>query len=301
MAIVGGGTVGSVLGRILVDRGEKIVCVVSRTINSALKAGRFLRCRTASTSLETIPAGTDLVFITTPHGTVENVAQNLARLEHLDFKSLSVCHASGMLTAGVLAPLADRGATTFSFHPLQTFPRDFEPKDIVESARGIYFGIDGSEKGVRQARHFAHKLGGHAIEIPPAMREFYHASCVVATNHLTTLLWILEQMFARFGAGKKKFYEVFNPIITATLRNVEMTSPAKSLSGPIARGGSKTVEQHLRSIDQFAPDVIPYFVALSKETVRLARSKGSINPEQVHKLLSVIDAYNHQSHIVEKS
>lgn len=291
VAIIGAGKVGSVLGRVLTERGDRVVAVVSRTMRSARAAGRFLRCANVSTSLAVIPPRTQLVFITTPHSAVQEVAHSLATVAHLNFKRLAVCHASGMLTASVLEPLAQKGATVFSFHPLQTFPRDFSPKEIVPTARGIYFGVDGNRRALQVARKFARRLGGKVIVIRPEMREFYHAACVVASNHLTTLLWIVQKMFAALKTGEKKFYPVFEPIIMATLRNVARTSPAEALSGPIARGGVETVRQHFEAMRRHAPDLVPYFVALTAETTRLAEVKGSITPEQARALYELSASY----------
>ncbi|MEK9136796.1 MAG: DUF2520 domain-containing protein [Bacteroidota bacterium] len=300
IAIVGAGKVGSVLGRILIENGQKIVCVVSRTKKSAGVAARFLKCKNYSASLAAIPPSTDLILITTPHAAVEHVVHGLVEVEHLKFKRLSVCHASGMLTADVLAPLRKKGATVFSFHPLQTFPRDFSPKDIVPTARGIYYGVDGTPNALKRARLLARRLEGKVMEVKPEMRAFYHAACVVASNHLTTLLSILETMAGHLGLKEKDFYRVFKPIVMATLHNVERTSPAAALSGPVARGGVETVADHFASIKKMAPELIPYFGTLTLETVKLAERKGSVSPERVLALMDLVQSYiRTNSHLKE--
>jgi predicted short-subunit dehydrogenase-like oxidoreductase (DUF2520 family) len=292
IAIVGAGVVGSVLGRILVENGEKVVCVVSRTKKSAQSAGRFLHCRNVSDSLAAIPATTDLIYITTPHAVVEDVAARLSKLKHLNFKHLSVCHASGTLTARALNPLKKRGAIVFSFHPLQTFPREFAPKDIVPTARGIYYAVDGTQKAIKQAKSFARKLEGKVISIKPEMRVFYHAACVVASNHLTGLLAVLESMFGLLGLREKDFFTVFQPIIFSTLRNVKLTSPEAALSGPVARGGVETVAQHFESIKATAPELLPYFGTLTLETVKLAERKGSLTKQRALALRNLVHSYS---------
>jgi predicted short-subunit dehydrogenase-like oxidoreductase (DUF2520 family) len=288
IAIVGAGKVGSVLGRILADNGEKIVCVVSRTQQSAQRAGKFLRCRNVSTSLAAIPPKTEVIYITTPHQAVEEVAQKLTAIAHLNFSKLFVCHASGMLSSEVLEPLTKKGATVFSFHPLQTFPRDFNVKDIVANAKGIYYAIDGNAKGAKKAQQLAKKMKGKTIYIKPEMRVFYHAACVVAANHLVTMLWILEQMFAELKTKEKDFFPVFEPILKATLKNVEMTSPTKALTGPIARGGVETIAEHFESLQRFAPNLVSYYGSVSAETIRCAEAKGSIDKEQARALYNLI-------------
>ena len=144
VAIVGAGKVGTVLGKVLAENGARIECVISRSAASARKAARFLGCRKASTSVEAIPSTVNLIYLTVPHAAVPDVARTVASSTHLLFRGLAVCHASGMLTAEVLEPLRARGAVVFSFHPLQTFPRDFHPREIVPTARGIAYGADGA-------------------------------------------------------------------------------------------------------------------------------------------------------------
>jgi predicted short-subunit dehydrogenase-like oxidoreductase (DUF2520 family) len=188
VAVIGAGRVGSVLGRIMVEEGAVITAVISRTLSSARRGGRYLHCRNVSTAPGAIPAGTDLLFIATPHDAVRDVAGAIAAVGTLPLKGMAACHASGMLTAAALSALEARGATVFSFHPLQTFPRDFPVRRIVPSARGIWYGVDGPPAALRVARRLARLLGGHMLEIPPEMRELYHAACVAASNHLTALL-----------------------------------------------------------------------------------------------------------------
>jgi predicted short-subunit dehydrogenase-like oxidoreductase (DUF2520 family) len=288
IAIIGAGKVGTVLGRVLAENGEKIVCVCSRTLRSARAGGRFIGCSRITTDLEDIPARVDLVMITTPHGSVEDVARRLSRIAAMDFRGTSVCHASGMLTAAALDPLRERGATVFSFHPLQTFPRTFRPRDILPAARGIYYGVDGLPRGIRVARALARKLEGYVLPVPPEMRAFYHAACVVASNHLTAMLGILETMFQRLRPEGGNFLDVFLPIVQTTVRNVRADSPAGALSGPIVRGGVETIAGHFDALTRFAPALIPYYARLSMETMRLAVAKGALNRAQVQELTRLL-------------
>jgi predicted short-subunit dehydrogenase-like oxidoreductase (DUF2520 family) len=291
IALVGAGRVGSVLGRVLSENGERITAVVSRTRGSATRGGRFVGCKTTSTRLCDLPVDTDLVLITTPHEAVEAVASELATRDDLRFRLMAFCHASGMLTADVLAPLRKRGATVFSFHPLQTFPRDFRPRAILPTARGIYYGVDGTTRGIRVARDLARRLEGHVIVVPPEHRQLYHAACVVASNHLTVLLSILESLYRALGVKGQRYSPVFAPIISSTLRNVARTNPRNALSGPVARGGVDTIAGHLDALQASVPDVIPYYARLTMETVRLAIAKGSITSSQTEEMTRLLLPY----------
>jgi predicted short-subunit dehydrogenase-like oxidoreductase (DUF2520 family) len=288
IAIIGAGKVGTVLGRLLVERGDRVVCVVSRTTASARRAGRFLACRNVSTSLDALPATVDLIFIATPHGAIAGVAGALAERAGRSLRGTAVCHASGMLTAEVLEPVRARGAVTFSFHPLQTFPRDYAASAIIESARGIVFGVDGAPAALAVARTLARRLGGRTLMIPPELRSLYHASCVVASNHLTGLMHVLSELYGALGKDARRFFPVFEPIIMATLRNVARTGPAAALSGPVARGGVETVDEHCRAVRRNAPHLFPFFASMSLETVRLAGIKGSVSKAQTRRMIGLL-------------
>ncbi len=290
-AIIGAGRVGQVLGRILVENGDRVVAVVSRTHRSARRGGDFLRCRNFGVDLSLIPPATDIIFIATPHSSVQGVVRGLSELDSLPWKKISVCHASGMMSAEVLSPLHKKGACTFSFHPLQTFPRDFAPKDIVPNVRGIYYGVDGSKRGVEKAKQLARKLSGKVIEVPRGKRAYYHAACVVASNHLTALLSIVETMYSRFGKTSPGFYNSFEPIILATLSNIKRSSPKEALSGPVARGGVETIREHFEAIREHSPELLPYFARMTEESIYLATKKRSIDSEQRRALIKLVETY----------
>ena len=288
IAVVGAGNVGQVLGRLLVRGGDRVRGVVSRSAGSASKAGAYLRCRNTGIRLDRIPDTTDLVLLTTPHSAVEETARSIAGLGHLPFARMAFCHTSGMLTAAALAPLASKGATVFSFHPIQTFPRDFTPPQILPTLAGVWYGVDGDARAVRTARILARRLGGKAVVVPADMRAYYHAACVVASNHMTVLLSVLDDMYRRLGIGSSGFLALFRPIIEATLRNNEAASPAEALSGPVARGGIETIALHFDAVRRFSPGLVPFFDAMTMETVRLALRKGSIDARRAGEFRDLI-------------
>jgi predicted short-subunit dehydrogenase-like oxidoreductase (DUF2520 family) len=291
IAIVGAGAVGSTLGLILRENHHTITAVISRTPKSARKCGRLLSCRTVSTSFDAIPQETQIVMITTPHGAVRDVARGLARLEDFRWRGVAVCHASGMLTAEALDPLRNAGATVFSFHPLQTFPRDFPPRKIVPTARGIVYGIDGPPAGLRVAARLARALDGRTLRVPPDLREFYHAACVVASGHLVALTAILGAFYQDIAPGRRDFMDTFLPIMNATLSNVRASSPERALTGPVARGGTETLARHFDAIQRTAPALIPYYAHMTMETLRVAMEKHSLSSEQVNELTGLVSSY----------
>jgi predicted short-subunit dehydrogenase-like oxidoreductase (DUF2520 family) len=272
--------VGSIFGKLLAEAGEPVDLVVSRTPRSARRAARYIDARRSATSLTRLSPGTRLILITTPHAAIETVAAGIAELTHLDFERLFVAHASGMLTAAVLGPLAARGARVFSFHPLQSFPRNFRPAQLLASARGITYGIDGAPEALAMARKLARRLGGIPWQIPPELRTYYHAASVVASTHVAALTSMLQTMFATLGggAGQRDFYRVYGPLVHSTLHLVETRSPELALGGAIARGGVDTLTEHLQAVVATSPALGFPFSAMCAQAIALARQRGAVKP-----------------------
>jgi len=109
------------------------------------------------------------------------------------------------------------------------------------------------------------------------------------------MLWILQEMMAALGSAPREVQRAFRPIIEATLDNVARTSPTDALSGPVARGGVATVAEHFAAVSVTTPELLPYFAAMTRETVRLALAKGSINGDRATQFEDVILAHTRVS------
>jgi predicted short-subunit dehydrogenase-like oxidoreductase (DUF2520 family) len=165
------------------------------------------------------------------------------------------------------------------------------PKQILPHVRHIPYGVYGTAAGIAAARRLAKALQGQVFLVPPDVREFYHAACVVASNHFTTLLWVLETMYRTVAPRGRDFIGVFAPILKASLANVQSTSPGEALTGPIARGGFETVARHLEALQQHAPETVPMYRALSLETVRLAAAHGMLTQARQDALLGLLKGF----------
>ncbi|MDW8464679.1 MAG: DUF2520 domain-containing protein [Chloroherpetonaceae bacterium] len=66
---------------------------------------------------------------------------------------------------------------------------------------------------------------------------------------------------------------------------------ADALSGPIERGDARTVRKHLRELAEQLPHILPVYVALAIETVRVAIHKGSISQTEAAEILDALEHF----------
>jgi predicted short-subunit dehydrogenase-like oxidoreductase (DUF2520 family) len=160
-------------------------------------------------------------------------------------------HLSGALTLDVLAPHHRRG----SLHPLVSLPNA-----AIGSERLI--GAWMAKSGVGTDA-IAHALSARTFPVPEETRGLYHATAVVASNHLVALLGQVE----RLAQSSNVPFEAFLDLAFGSLQNVATLSPHEALTGPVARGDWTIVAKHLAALPA---DERELYGSLAQAAARLA-------------------------------
>ncbi len=125
-------------------------------------------------------------------------------------------------------------------HPLCTFgPQPYAP-DFYPT---IPFLL---EEGGPSLAELLPGLPNPSATLPAGDKPLYHALCVAAGN-FTTLLWqrFFRELESRWGLDPA----LALPYLRRTVANLEAADPRGALTGPIARGDSKTVAANLAALD----------------------------------------------------
>jgi predicted short-subunit dehydrogenase-like oxidoreductase (DUF2520 family) len=276
ISLIGAGKVGTTLAGMLLRSGNRIVAVVSRDKRSARKCGVLVRCRNYSDDPAVIPAGTNLIVIAVPDRSIRSVAESLAQLPDLRAKGLFVFHTSGAMTSDELELLTLKGATVFSLHPVQTFPKQKSLRDQIRAMNGITYGIEGSNRSLRTAKLLVRQLGGIPLIVPKEAKILYHCACVIASNYAVTLVGAVDALAGQFTKQKSN---PFRALIETSIANAMESGAGKALTGPIVRGDAEIISRHLKSIRD--PDIRSVYRSLGMYALKLAAVEGRIAPEEV--------------------
>ena len=276
---------GTTLAVLLRRRGHVISSVVSRHLAHASRCAKLVRCSTSSTHLSDLSPDTNLVIIATTDEAVRSVAEATSRLRHLDFQHLLVLHTSGVLTSEELQRLRAKGATTLSFHPLQTFPRGIPLGTQIDSMEGISYGIEGSPRALRFARVLAAELGGKTIVIPKQEKILYHVGAVIASNYVVALLGAAEESLSSLtsSAGLRHFRK----LAETSVRNAFRLSPREALTGPVVRGSSQVVTRHLLVLRR-KHDLRALYKAVGLYALELSRKSRRLTKSQERELRRIL-------------
>ena len=284
-AIIGCGKVGVTLAWHLAHIGYLPIGFASRRAASAHAAAESAGGGRVCRDPWEAAADADVVFITTPDGTIGAVAEDLA--EHKGLKrGAVVLHCSGALSSEIIAAVRRCGAYAGSLHPLQSFAAPAFPENPF---RGIIMAGEGDAKARDLAREISNGFQAAFLTIETDHKTLYHAAAVVASNYLVTLLAASTQLLERSGIAPEETLKVILPLVRGTLNNIEKRGVADALTGPIARGDIDTVQAHCRKIEQSLPDLLPFYQVLGRYTLPLAQ--GNVRADKLSELADLLGRF----------
>ena len=272
-AIVGCGKVGTALAIFLTRAGYRSAGFASKRLSSA----KHVADRVLSDHFSDVPwditRDADVVFITTPDSAVKDTCNSICRNTGFADNAV-VMHCSGALASSVLSSAKTCGAWIGSMHPLQSFASTDHKTNPFQ---GIIVSLEGEGPAVNMAKTIAEDLGGTVVTLLTEAKTLYHASAVVASNYLVTLLDLAIRLIEEAGVHRQDAFNLLKPLIEGTLSNIENVGVQKALTGPIARGDIKTIETHIEEIGFKRPELLALYKMLAFYTIDIAAARDSIS------------------------
>ncbi|MDI6795487.1 MAG: DUF2520 domain-containing protein [Desulfatibacillaceae bacterium] len=285
-AIVGCGTLGTALGRLLFQKGYPVAGVASRSAESAKRLGSILETDNISTSLPKITQHADIVFLTTSDSAIEEVCKAIALAGGFK-EGAVVLHCSGAASSQLLDSARSAGAYAGSMHPLQSFAGARPGVNLFE---GILVSVEGDAPALDIARTIVADLGANHARVKADAKALYHAAAVVASNYLVTLLDMAFGLNKAAGISAQESVLGLFPLIQGTLGNIKTQGIPNALTGPIARGDVATVRRHIADMQEKAPDLLALYKSLGRATVDVALAKGSLTQAGADELIKLLEA-----------
>jgi len=280
LGFIGAGTVGTALAVRLSSKGYPVVAVSSRSQASAENLARAVDgCRVFG-SHQAVADAAELVFITTPDGAITSAVSEIQW-----HPGQSVVHCSGADSTDLLKSAKKLGAHVGVLHPLQTFAG---VSQAIENMPGSTFALEAEEPLLKTLKDIAAALGGSWIELKASDKVAYHAAAVIACNYLVTLVKLSTDLWRTFSIPPQQATRALLPLVRGTVNNIDALGIPQSLTGPIARGDTGTVEKHLQALAEVAPALLSAYRELGLQTIPIALAKGRIDQQQAEELEKIL-------------
>jgi predicted short-subunit dehydrogenase-like oxidoreductase (DUF2520 family) len=193
---------------------------------------------------------------------------------------------SGAHASWILAPAADPGAAVFSLHPLQAFAE--EEKSLADLP-ATYFNLEGSDQRLEAVERMLTKLGNPVLKTAPEHKTLYHLAACILSNYLVTLADFGLAALEKSGIDSEQGFKAMLPLIQGTIDNIAAMGTQRALTGPIARGDSSTIQQHLSALETDGLQGLKeFYTFMGLKTLKLATRELLADPkkvEQIHQMM----------------
>ncbi|MCE1188687.1 MAG: DUF2520 domain-containing protein [Ignavibacteria bacterium] len=283
ICIIGAGKIAHSLIPALIENGYTISTIISRRLASAQKPGALYNIPLIADTVSSIPEHVDCIIIAVPDQQIGAVAEDIAN-NTTPAPNRAVLHLSGSLNSAILAPVARPGTLTASIHFMQTFS-SLNRVPLTGSCAAIECTDDtlGSE-----LVQLCLTLGTQPFQISRDLKTLYHVMGVFLSNFLIGNLQAAETIFQSLQIDAVTFWQLANPIIQATLEHARESGITRALSGPVERGSSGVISDHVNSLIQLQPALLQSYMAQSKHLIEIAKQKAPEKEDlynEIHKVL----------------
>ena len=264
IGFIGAGRVSSSLGIYLQKHQIPVSGYYDMTAEKAEKAAR-LTGTLCFRDMKELVANSRIVLIATNDTAILPVAQ-----EAMKYSGAEDCwwgHFSGLHSSSIFDGFPALQGRGFSLHPMQSFAGG--EKDL-ETLPNTIFTLEGAAEAVSTIKEILAPAGNLVLEISPEQKPLYHTAGVVASNYLTTLLYMGQELLKEIGIPGETALRMLGPLAKGTLENVLTLGPARALTGPIARGDGDTVKAHLAALEKMNDQQRAAYKILGQLTLTLA-------------------------------
>jgi predicted short-subunit dehydrogenase-like oxidoreductase (DUF2520 family) len=150
----------------------------------------------------------------------------------------------------------------------------------------IPYGFEGDRTALQTAQRIVKTLGGEFLRIPKEEKILYHIACVLASNYSVALLWVAAKLVKQIGGNIELRH--LEPLVRTSIENAFLKSPAKALTGPIARGSVATVQNHINELKKKNKALLEVYQSLGMQALELTGAQKLLKPTTIRQLRKIL-------------
>ncbi len=229
IVLIGAGRLATQLGLALYNSKHDIVCVYSRTMESAKLLSGKLNSYPVD-SLDAVPRAADIFIIAVKDAVLENVVTRLVQGR----EDQLLVHTAGSMSMSLFEGIVQHYGV---FYPMQSFSKD-RRVDFHE----IPVFIEASDQHALQLiKSLAESISRAVYTLSSEERKYLHLAAVFACNFTNHCYALAAQILEEHGLP----FSVMLPLVDETARKVHELHPLDAQTGPAVRYDKNVLEKQL--------------------------------------------------------
>jgi predicted short-subunit dehydrogenase-like oxidoreductase (DUF2520 family) len=271
--IIGCGRAAGSLARLWLQAGSPgIGAILNRSRSSAARAVQSLGAGVAVGEPGQLPPA-PFWMIGVNDDQIESVARQLAK-SGAGLEGAVVFHLCGRHSVDILAPLTARGCRIAAVHPVRSLTRR---RMTLDDFAGTACVAEGEADTLEELRGLFESIGGVWMPVQGVNRGLYHAAVSIISNITKAVAWKAQNWLEHSGLTAQMASDVTHKLLASTLDDVSRAGARQSITGPIVRGDTRTIEAHLDALRSAYPRDIDVYRVLARTVLELARERGDLD------------------------
>jgi predicted short-subunit dehydrogenase-like oxidoreductase (DUF2520 family) len=215
---------------------------------------------------------------------IQAVAQALANARD-DLDDVLVFHLAGRYGLDVLSPLAERGARLAALHPVRSLTHAHL---TLEQFSGTACVAEGAAGALTRLEPLVAAIGGTWLPVSDIDRGLYHAAVSIISNVTKGVAWKAQNWLSSAGLPATTAATVTHQLLASTMEDLFRSGARQSITGPVVRGDTRTIEAHLEALRATHPDDIDVYRILARTVLELAQERGDLDAQTLARFDSLL-------------
>lgn len=217
----------------------------------------------------------ELWLVGTSDGAIADVARKLAKSGPA-LRGSVVFHLSGRFGPDVLEAVAGAGARPAAVHPVRSMPRLYADPKAFEGTVCI---AEGAREALDTLREPFGATGALWREVEGLDRGLYHAALAIISNVTKGVIWKAQNWLEAAGLDAGTAADASDSLLSITAEDVFRDGARHSITGPVVRGDTSTVEAHLEALRAVGRHDAEVYRILARTVLELANERGDLDDE----------------------
>lgn len=218
-------------------------------------------------------------LIGTSDDQIEVAAQALGTANP-DLEGATVFHLCGRHSSSILSSLRTRKCLIAAVHPVRSLTHN---KISLDEFAGTACVAEGSNESLDALHFLFQAIGGVWMPVRELDRGLYHAAVSIISNITKAVAWKAQNWLVDSGLDADMAAQVTHKLLSSTLEDVSRTGAKQSITGPVVRGDTSTIEAHIRALQSGHPEDVEVYRVLARTVLELARERGDLDAQTLER------------------